>query len=161
MEKLCNKFKKPIGNAGGAKDSILRCNRVQANIHKKCKSTLMGAHSDDKNENETSRDNEYKDDESSKSEEESNQEEEEDDDAEEVDNVEGITAPALPPIADEQDTLQVPLGVYGVGGIGNVHEPMVGPAANVAAMNEAAVVDIATVLTEAASVTAFVKGNEM
>ena len=69
--------------------------------------------------------------------------------------------PALPPIADEQDTLQMPLGSNGVGGIGNVDEPTVDPAANVAAMNEAAVVDIATALTEVASVTALVKGNEM
>lgn len=164
VEKLCNKFKKPTGNGGGAKDFFLRCQRVQAKIHKKCESTLMGAHSDDENENDTTgSDDEYKDDGSSESEEESNQEEEEeeDDDTEEVDNVEGIIVPALPPIADEQDTLQVPLRVDGVGGIGNVDEPTVGPAANVAAMNEAAVIDIATALTEAASVTASVKGNEM
>ena len=67
------------------------------------------------------------------------------------------TVPALPSIEDEQDTLQVPLGVDGVGGIVNVDEPTVGTAANVAAMNEAAVVDIATALMEAAAV----QGNEM
>ncbi len=161
VEKLCNKFKKPTGNAGGAKDFILRCQRVQAKIHKKCKSTLMGAHSDEENENDTGSEDEYKDDGASVSGEESNQdeeEEEEDDDPEEVANVHGIIVPALPPIADEQDTLQVPLGIDGVGGIGNVDEPTVGPAADVAAMNESAMVDVAAALTEAASVTASVKG---
>ena len=161
VEKLCNKFKKPTGSAGGAKDFILRCQRVQAKIHKKCKSTLMGAHSDEENENDTGSEDEYKDDGASVSGEESNQDEEEeedDDDPEDVDNVEGIIVPALPPIADEENTLQVPLGIDGVGGIGNVDEPTVGPVANVAAMNESAMVDVAAALTEAASVTASVKG---
>ena len=54
VEKLCNKFNKPTGNAGGAKDFILACQRVQAKIRKRCKSTLMGADSDEENENETS-----------------------------------------------------------------------------------------------------------
>ena len=49
-EKMCNKFMKPTGSAGGARDFILRCQKVQALIHKKCESSLMGGHSEDDDE---------------------------------------------------------------------------------------------------------------
>ena len=49
-EKMCNKFMKPTGSTGGARDFILRCQKVQALIDKKCESSLMGGHSEDDDE---------------------------------------------------------------------------------------------------------------
>lgn len=45
---MCNKFKKPTGKAGSANDFILNCQCVQVRILKKCKSSLMGEDSDNK-----------------------------------------------------------------------------------------------------------------
>ena len=47
VEKMCNKFKKPTGGAGGTKDLIIQCQQVQKMIHKKSESSLLGAHSGD------------------------------------------------------------------------------------------------------------------
>ena len=44
---MCNKFMKPTGSSGGTKDLILQCQKVQALIHKKYESNLMGGHSEE------------------------------------------------------------------------------------------------------------------
>lgn len=44
---MCNKFKKPTFSAGGPKEFFGQCQKVQKLIHKKCESSLMGAHSGD------------------------------------------------------------------------------------------------------------------
>ena len=41
-EKMCNKFKKPTGKTSAETDFILRCQRVQLQIQKNCKSSLVG-----------------------------------------------------------------------------------------------------------------------
>ncbi len=161
VEKLCNKFKKPTGNAGGAKDFILRCQRVQAKIHKKCESTLMGAHSDEENEDESGSNVEYEEEASFESEEESKQEGEEDGGTEEVKNVDVLTVPALPLIQNQDDSLQhdiVAICGDDVGeDIGDVDQPAICTAANVAIPNEAAPVDNVTTMKEAITV----QGNEI
>ena len=51
-QKMCNKFKMPTGSAGGAKEFIIMCQKVQKLIHKRCESSLMGADSGDDNDSE-------------------------------------------------------------------------------------------------------------
>ncbi|KAL7482784.1 LOW QUALITY PROTEIN: hypothetical protein ACHAW6_008448 [Cyclotella cf. meneghiniana] len=161
VEKLCNKFKKPSGSAGGAHDFVLVCQRVQAKIHKKCESTLMGAHSDEENEDEFRSNVEYKEEASSESEEESKQEGEEDGGTEEVENVDVLTVPALPLIQNQDDSLQhdiVAICDNDVGeDIGNVDQPAVCTAANVAILNEVMPVDNIITMKGAATV----QGNEI
>jgi len=101
VEKLCNKFKKPTGSAGGAKDFILACQKVQAKIHKKCESTLMGARSEEEDVDDSGSDDEYHDAASCESKEESKEE----DDGNIVDGgVENdkLNVPALPPLEKGQ-----------------------------------------------------------
>jgi hypothetical protein len=46
IEKCCNKFKKPTGNPGDPKrDMILRCQRIQEQIHEKSSSLILGVDS--------------------------------------------------------------------------------------------------------------------
>jgi hypothetical protein len=46
MEKCCNKFKKPTSTPGDPKrDMILRCQRIQQQIHHKSASAIMGIES--------------------------------------------------------------------------------------------------------------------
>ncbi|KAL7483386.1 hypothetical protein ACHAW6_009035 [Cyclotella cf. meneghiniana] len=145
-----------LGVQGCANDFVLACQRVQAKIHKMCKSTLIGAHSDEENEDESGNDIEYKEEVSSESEEESKQEGVEDGGTEEVENVDVLTVPGLPLIQDQDDSLQhdiVAICGDDVGeDIGDVDQPAICTAANVATPNEAAPVNNVTTMKEAATV---------
>jgi hypothetical protein len=47
IEKCCSKFKKPTGNPGDPKrDMILRCQRIQEQIHNKSASVIIGVESE-------------------------------------------------------------------------------------------------------------------
>ena len=96
IEKMCYKFKKPTGNAGAASDFIRRCQKVQALIHKKCESTLMGSHSMEDSDHQDSLDGEDS--------------EDEDKSVGEEDGGQDTVIPALPPFQE------------GEGGINDVEE---------------------------------------
>ena len=97
----------------------------------------------------------------SKSEEDSKQEKEEDCGTEEVENVPDLAVPVLPSIENQDYSLQYTIAAvcdYDVGeGIGDENQPAVCTAADVAILNEAAAVDNATPLKDAAAV----QGNEL
>jgi hypothetical protein len=51
MEKLCNKFKKPMGDPGDpVRDRILHCQRIHQRILAKSLSVIMGADSEEDQE---------------------------------------------------------------------------------------------------------------
>ncbi len=54
VERMCNKYKKPTGKSGDENDFILKCQRVQRQIHKKSEAAVMGVNSQDSKSDEDS-----------------------------------------------------------------------------------------------------------